>query len=273
MNIIEKLYYYLRITGKNIIPAKNNLIDFYHLIIVLKGNFTYIINGKEIKMSANDALLLSPGTERKRLPHPESADYILMNFQINNKYAVDSFIHFKNGITPSMRNLLNSYPFRYYNNISYSHKFYKHPAYSTDDLHSELMTGVILHNIFNCILIELLNSANYTKNNIHVNRIIRYVNDNVTAPISLTDISKAIHLSKEYTSKVFKKEMNMTVTDYIISKKLSLAKAMLISGDMGVGDIAEKLGYQDYNYFSRVFKKHYGLSPLQIKKDINTKTP
>ena len=44
MDAIEKFYYFLRVTGKNIIPAPKKVIEFYHLVIVLKGDFTYVIN-------------------------------------------------------------------------------------------------------------------------------------------------------------------------------------------------------------------------------------
>ena len=62
--------------------------------------------------------------------------------------------------------------------------------------------------------------------------------------------------------------MGITVTDYIIRQKLDLAKNMLSSDEMSLRNISEKLGYQDYNYFSRLFKRHYGISPMKMKKDL-----
>ena len=78
-------------------------------------------------------------------------------------------------------------------------------------------------------------------------------------------------VTEEYLARLFKKEMNMTVTEYIAQQKLIFAKNLLMSDDISLQDIAEKLGYQNYNYFSRIFKKHYGISPLKMKHEISKK--
>ncbi len=268
MNYVNNLYYYIRGAGKNIMALESSVIDFYHLMIVLKGNFTHIINGQEVQLNEGDALLLPPGTVRKRLFQKEFTDHVVFNFRMKKENDLKSPIRFKNAVTPYIRKLLDAYPCKFYNDLSHNYKFYISQNSKIDNSRDLAVNKAILHNHLNAILIILFDSLNPQTQNKYVNSILKYINDNITTPLSLADVCKAVHLSKEYVARVFKKEIGMTVTDYIIQQKLDLAKNMLLSDELSLSDISEKLGYQDYNYFSRLFKRQYGISPIKMKKDI-----
>ncbi len=269
MNLVSNMYYYIRANGKNNIPIERSVIDFYHLMIVLKGDFTFIINGQEIQVSEGDALLLPPGTDRERLFHKEFSDHVVFNFSLKKENNLASHILFKNAVNPYIRKLLDSYPCKFYNDFSHNYNFYINKSLIIDNSRELAKTKAILHNHLNTILITLFDSLNPQTQNKYVNSILKYINDNITNPLSLTDVCQSVHLSKEYVARVFKKEMGITVTDYIIQQKLDLAKNMLLSNEISLRNISEKVGYQDYNYFSRLFKKHYGISPLKMKKQLH----
>lgn len=268
MNYVNNLYYFIRGTGENVIPIERSVIEFYHLMIVFKGNFTFFANGEKITVKENDALILPPGTSRERLPHPDKSDYAIFNFRYTKDNECPSYVLFKNAVTPYIRKLLDSYSCKYYNDLSCSYDFYISPHYKIDNSKELAKMRGILHNHLNCILIELFDSLNTQSQNRYVNSAIKFINDNITSTITLTDVSNAIYLSKEYTARIFKKEMNMTVTDFILHQKLLLAKDLLTSDEMTLKKISEKLGYQDYNYFSRIFKKHFGISPIKMKNQL-----
>ncbi|MBQ6701996.1 MAG: helix-turn-helix domain-containing protein [Clostridia bacterium] len=268
MNYVSKLYYYLRINAQRSSGVAQKTITFYHLVINLKGSYLITVNGNDYHLKENDAILLPPGSLRKRGPSTEPSEYVIFNFNMPKENAVTGCIHFKNAVTPFLRNLLNSYTYKYYNDVTFPFKFYVLPNQNIDDTREQEKIRSILHNVSNCVMIELFDSLNYSTDNKHVISTIRYINDHVYESLTLGSVCKEIHLSKEYISRLFKKEMNMTVTEYIISQKLSLAKNLLSSEDMNLQSISEKIGYQDYNYFSRTFKKHYGISPIKMKKEM-----
>ncbi|MBE6642127.1 MAG: AraC family transcriptional regulator [Ruminococcaceae bacterium] len=268
MNYVSNLYYYLRVAGKPMKGDNTKLITFYHLMINLKGNFVMTADGEEYILKENDALLIPPGSLRKREHYPESGEYIIFNFHMPKEKAITTCTHFKNAVSPFVRNLLSSYTYKYYNDVSYPYKFYIMPNQKVDDSREQAKIKAILHNVLNCIMIEFLDTLNYSTDNKHVITTIRYINDHIFEPITLSSVCEAIHLSKEYVSRLFRKEMNMTVTDYITGQKLSLAKNLLTSDEMTLQNISERIGYQDYNYFSRTFKKHYGISPIKMKKEM-----
>ncbi len=74
-------------------------------------------------------------------------------------------------------------------------------------------------------------------------------------------------ISGTYFRKIFQANFTTTPQSYILGKRLSHAKTIIDSGDFGsISEIAASVGYTDPLYFSRAFKKKYGLSPLQYAK-------
>ena len=120
--------------------------------------------------------------------------------------------------------------------------------------------------MLNYILLEIMNVLAYDNKNEHIKKAIKYINDNILSPISLSDVSEHIHLSKEYTASIFKKETQKTVTEYITERKMLYAKEMLQSGSFTLPEISANLGYDNYGYFSIIFKRYYGTSPGKYRE-------
>ncbi len=85
--------------------------------------------------------------------------------------------------------------------------------------------------------------------------------------LSISDISEALCVNQTYLRKMFKSEMNMTLTEYITSYRMQEAKKLITTTDNKLSDVAEKVGYNDVSYFSNVFKKYYGISPRTMSKE------
>ncbi len=94
-----------------------------------------------------------------------------------------------------------------------------------------------------------------------VNKILTYVKENYTSPITLEDICKQMNMSKQYCMRIFKKHMNTTINDYILDLRMRHAAYLLSSTYMNVSQTADYLGFSGTSYFSRVFKKYYGIAP------------
>ncbi len=85
--------------------------------------------------------------------------------------------------------------------------------------------------------------------------------------LSISDISETLSVNQTYLRKMFKSEMNMTLTEYITSYRMQEAKKLITNTDDKLSEIAEKVGYSDVSYFSNVFKKFYGISPRSMNKE------
>jgi AraC-like DNA-binding protein len=99
-----------------------------------------------------------------------------------------------------------------------------------------------------------------------VEKAKKYINDNFNKNVSTSLLSKIVGLSSSYLSFLFKRETGLTITEYIIVTRLNHAKDMLITTSMSVKEIAEKIGYDDQNYLSRIFKRHEGIRPVNFRK-------
>ncbi len=97
-------------------------------------------------------------------------------------------------------------------------------------------------------------------------QVITFLVDNIRKNITLEQIAKSVHLSPFYLSHQFKKEIGMTITEYLTKLRLQEARKLLSNRHWSVREIAHLVGYQNPNYFSRIFKKEYGLSPSEFRR-------
>lgn len=94
----------------------------------------------------------------------------------------------------------------------------------------------------------------------------QFISDNYHLDISLEELAKKEYLSSSYFSRAFSELVGVTFTEYLKAVRIKRAQALLLSTDKGVAEVAASVGYQDPNYFSRVFKHLSGKSPQQYRQ-------
>lgn len=88
----------------------------------------------------------------------------------------------------------------------------------------------------------------------------------------LEELAALVHLAPNYFHRVFRQIFNTTPYQYMESKRMELARQLLSTTELPVGEIAEECGYENIFYFSRIFKKRLGRSPLTFRKEIRDST-
>jgi two-component system response regulator YesN len=86
-------------------------------------------------------------------------------------------------------------------------------------------------------------------------------------PISLETIAQHFFISKEHLSRSFKVFTGENMSDYMVRKRMEKAKELIVEQGLAIKHVAQMTGYADIAYFYRVFKKHYGFTPGQLRKD------
>lgn len=100
-----------------------------------------------------------------------------------------------------------------------------------------------------------------------VQKIMEYVANHYAEKISLELIAEQVHLNRTYVSSVFRKETGKKFSDYLQKVRLDASKALLQSNsEMTLQSIAEQTGFCDAAHLSRVFKEHYGISPIEFRR-------
>lgn len=111
-------------------------------------------------------------------------------------------------------------------------------------------------------------------NNLHKTKIsskpvvkcIDYIYENLHTRITIDMLGNYVGLNPSYLSRLFKKETGMTINTYIMEKKTATAENMLLYSEYSPAEIAAILAYPSQSYFSSIFKRKTGLSPLQYRK-------
>ena len=106
-----------------------------------------------------------------------------------------------------------------------------------------------------------------------VRDVINYVDFNYMEAMSLGSLAGRYAVSKNYLSSRFHKEVGMTVTDFINHTRVQQSLKLLGGTTLSMPEIAERCGFADANYFSRIFKKMRGMTPNEYRKSLQNSRP
>ncbi len=95
---------------------------------------------------------------------------------------------------------------------------------------------------------------------------IKYIHANYTGKIKIPELAKLEGLSNSRYIALFSKEMGKTPSEYILNLRLDRACELLLTTDMEISSIGADSGYSDQYFFSKIFKKHIGVSPQEYRK-------
>lgn len=98
-------------------------------------------------------------------------------------------------------------------------------------------------------------------------KVLEYIRNNYTKPVTLTELCEVCGVSKQYVMRLFRKYYGMTVTSYVNCYKLEKSKHMLKYTNLNIDEIAFALGYSAAYYYCRLFKRFYGLTPTEYRKN------
>lgn len=98
-----------------------------------------------------------------------------------------------------------------------------------------------------------------------VKKAILYLNKNASQQIVRWKLADTVHVSEDYLTRIFHKEIGLSLWDYLNRYRIYIATKMLLETNDTIYEIAEKSGFQDQAYFCRVFKKIYGVPPGKIR--------
>lgn len=243
MRSLELVYVRHNLSGKAPRISRSS-INFFDLTVLLGGRLEYNIDGKEIVLESGDMILIPTGSVRARRESEESADYISFNFTSSCEFEIPLVM--KNIVRSEIVMMVAAYD-----------KMGKHAYYDNREK-AEYLCGCILS-----VLEDIAAAAQYSA---LTKRIMSYIHSDISRKITLEEIGKLTFFSPIYCDTVFKKETGRSIIDYVLDRRIDEAKRLLLEGMMTLAQISETLGFNDYNYFSRVFKKRSGYSPTAYRR-------
>ena len=122
------------------------------------------------------------------------------------------------------------------------------------------------------MLVKLTKAVADTKKMSNYSPIVRntlnYISANYSQDISLSELADMNHISEEHLSRSFKKEMGSSISTHIGNIRIKKAAELLKSTNLSISEIALYIGYSDNNYFVKVFKKRYGMTPSAYRSSL-----
>lgn len=99
-----------------------------------------------------------------------------------------------------------------------------------------------------------------------VSQAVEYIGANFDRSISLMQVAAYVNLSANYLSALIKRELGVNFVDYVDALRMEKAGELLLGTGLKSFEVAEKLGFSDNTYFSKAFKRHYGINPSEYRK-------
>ena len=99
--------------------------------------------------------------------------------------------------------------------------------------------------------------------------VIEYLQHHYNEEVNLNQIASALHYSPSYLTKIFVQQYDTTPSKYMISLRMQKAQQLLAHNpELSVRQIGETVGYPEQGYFSRIFKKYVGVSPMEYRSGL-----
>lgn len=98
-----------------------------------------------------------------------------------------------------------------------------------------------------------------------IHQTLAYIRRNIHLRLDIDTLAGKACMSKDHFIRVFKNETGETPNVYITKKKMENAELLLVTTDLSVKQVADSLGYDDYSYFNKLFKKNAGVTPQQYR--------
>ena len=216
--------------------------------MVLKGSVTYRVNGQQMRLQTGDALYMPKDSLRYRADSPDSVDYISFNFETDTPPQLPTLI--RSGVNRQIRLLV--------------------------ELFDEISARQYLDNrekichILSCILLVLDDQVRTAQYNPITLQIMRYLHGHFAEKITLQQIGQLTAFSPVYCDTVFRQEVGKPIIEYLLAIRVDEAKKLLMDGNLSIAQVAEQTGFQDANYFCRMFKKRTADTPSAYRKRLGS---
>lgn len=102
-------------------------------------------------------------------------------------------------------------------------------------------------------------------------KVLKYLNNNYYENITLDDAAKSVNLSYHYFSKIFKDEVGKNFVDYLTELRIEKSMKFLENYRMSIKEVCHKIGYNDPNYYCKIFKKVTGMTPTEYRAASNAR--
>lgn len=249
--------------------------DFSELVIVLEGRAEHLVGKEKYPISKGEVFVINKDTEHG---YNGASNFKICNIMFKPEIMHEKIFNIKQ--TAGFQALFVVEP-QYLQNRRFcsrlclnTHDFatVKKMIEQMIDEYSRKEDGwqTVVYTLFIqlCVMLSKTyqqSSADTDREVMKLSRAIAYIEKNFCEDISVSELAAECGYSERQLSRLFKLTFSATPNLYITNLRMQKAQQLLGSTDMSVGEVSWNCGYDDQNYFSRVFRKHVGTTPTKFR--------
>ena len=264
----KKFYYSVREVDGPLDVFKPHAHNHYELYYLTRGRRNYFVANNIFTICTGDIILIPPEIIHKTTSVSSYGHKrILLNF-------VEEY--FPKNIEEDISNLFSDYhisiPETKADEVDYIFKKLENEYNNTDEYSSEAIKNIMSELFIKLLRIskETINIKNKTgKYESKIKNTLELLKKDISANITVDYAAEVSGLSKSHFEKLFKELTGFTFIDYLNMQRLLKSQKLLAKTSKSITDIAFECGFNSSNYFTTVFKKYSGLTPLKFRKKEN----
>ncbi len=273
-----EIYYNKDTVLTHIVENKHDYYEFYFLI---SGSVTYDIDDVSYQLKSGDVILLAPNQVHKALINTQDGSpYERFVLWLSPSYLerlssqkTDLLLPFQNTyITKSHLSLAPDMKLIIHTLLNHLYTCSLSQEYGADLMINSYIIELLVHiariKLFQKDFYFEKHFVSNDKNSKLLIDILSYIDEHIYEELRIEEITLKFFISRSHLAKLFTKEIGLPIHQFIIKKKLFLARQDLLSG-MSVNDICSKYNFGNYSSFFRAFKLEFGQSPSKLKRQNN----
>ncbi len=240
----------------------HNHSDSYEILLYIRGDAEFVVEGSRYKMSPYDIVIASD-FEMHLMDHKSKKDYERIVINVGKNFFTNRGCeNYKKVFAERVLGENNLIPSETAKSSGLTSLLFKIEEYLNDDADSGIAASAafteFLYILNRTGMTELKDKA-YKKNE-QIKSVILYINEHLTEPLSLDRISNKFYISKGHLCRIFKASTGYTVNNYIAYKRLLYARE-LVSGGVSWTNASIEAGFGNYSGFYRAYTHTFGNAP------------
>ena len=238
------------------VPHTHNHAELFYIV---GGKGQFLIEDQLYPVNTNHLLIINPNVTHTEVSlNAQPLEYIVLGIEgvelsitenSNGQFCI--LDHFESmDITSCLRNILREME-------------QKQPGY--EDVCQAYMEILIIR-LMRSTGLSVPTEPQNSVGNHQCATVRRYIDNHFKEPLTLDQLAAEAHMNKYYLSHAFKQEYGISPINYMISRRLEESKYLLAETDLSMSQIAQLLGFSSLSYFSQVFHRTQGISPMEYRQ-------